>query len=698
LFSNIIDYLQDGTLPADRDAARKLLFQIEWYFIEHDQLWRLVPVRNKNLQQLQPRVIRLCIPVCYRLTVLESFHDVGHPGFLRTLETIRTRYFWPNLTTDVKQFVMSCETCVKIKKANKVNYGLNAQRIGEYNDLVSYDHHSITVPNAKHPYKYVLTMTEHLTQNTVFVATRTTSASETARAMYDNYLTVYGYPKNFLSDRHKAFMGELMTSLMKLVPGGKVLHSSPRRAMCNSVSELCNKKIISFLRVVGQHEEWPKFLSTIGMVNRYLVSSSTKASPYRLLYGVEMRIPLDTALLDNPPDCLSQNHAVVHFAEELKLLRDLVRANVNEQREATCARFNKDARPHTFKEGQTVFLLDTHSKPGINQKHSPVYSGPYFIVAVRGPLVKLQNIYTGRTLKSFINVDQIRPYSAEDRDRLYNRLGPSVSNKFNDELPPTDDVITSSVLPAANSPTTNVNSLSPTTVALLTNDRMASPTPSHGQVMDVVDETSLWWDWSIDGLGQTEVEQLGSSVPMGRVDSIVVPYRYVSSDQVGEVKYSDVSAINNQAITTLTDTDELPLDLSIRPKTIGSDTFTPNLCDETTCKQVTRNNDSDILHIAPSAKISRQSADIVGASTADTVSPCEPLVPPTTSSFSHDQIQHRFVRLSAKRLAYPYALYKAHIANDNDGTWIPASQLPAQLIIDFNLRRVHRLNRKRGIS
>jgi hypothetical protein len=56
-------------------------------------------------------------------------------------------------------------------------------------------------------------------------------------------------------------------------------------------------------------------------------------------------------------------------------------------------------------------------------KHNALYSGPYVILELKNNIAKLQSIYSGKTLKSFVNVSKLRKLS-DDRDILYNRLKP----------------------------------------------------------------------------------------------------------------------------------------------------------------------------------------------------------------------------------------------------------------------------------
>jgi len=86
-----------------------------------------------------------------------------------------------------------------------------------------------------------------------------------------------------------------------------------------------------------------------------------------------MRTPIDTTLLDNSPKDLTSSHAGAHFATQLQLFRDLVKLNVNANHANKVKRINQSAQPDNLQVGDTVFMLDLDTQPGVNKKHSPLF-------------------------------------------------------------------------------------------------------------------------------------------------------------------------------------------------------------------------------------------------------------------------------------------------------------------------------------
>ena len=65
-------------------------------------------------------------PGVLRREAVRLNHDdphAGHFGYLRTLELIRRKYYWPGISRDIKEYVDTCDTCHRIKPVRHKPYG-----------------------------------------------------------------------------------------------------------------------------------------------------------------------------------------------------------------------------------------------------------------------------------------------------------------------------------------------------------------------------------------------------------------------------------------------------------------------------------------------------------------------------------------------------------------------------------------------
>ena len=61
----------------------------------------------------------LCIPEKYIPIVLYQYHDTilaGHPGVQKLLATVSKKYYFPNMMTIIRQYVISCLECQSMKR------------------------------------------------------------------------------------------------------------------------------------------------------------------------------------------------------------------------------------------------------------------------------------------------------------------------------------------------------------------------------------------------------------------------------------------------------------------------------------------------------------------------------------------------------------------------------------------------------
>jgi len=115
-FIPIFDYIEQGKLPVDDKAARKLILESENFVIENAILYHVFSPRTKRLDQVTPIVHQLCVPRSRREELLRAYHDgLCHIGQGRLYNTMKAKYWFPLMYSSVLDYVRACETCQKTK-------------------------------------------------------------------------------------------------------------------------------------------------------------------------------------------------------------------------------------------------------------------------------------------------------------------------------------------------------------------------------------------------------------------------------------------------------------------------------------------------------------------------------------------------------------------------------------------------------
>ncbi|KIN98909.1 hypothetical protein M404DRAFT_30877 [Pisolithus tinctorius Marx 270] len=159
------------------------------------------------------------------LQVLRLKHDhplAGHFRQNRTLELIHRDYMWPNLHSDMKEFVRSCTTCGRSKTPHHHPYGLLKQL-----PIPERPWNSISMDFIKHlpnsdGYSAILVVVDCLSKQVVFIPTHdSVTSTELAKLFLTHVFSKHGVPANVTSDRGPKFVSHFFCSLGKAL--GKAL-------------------------------------------------------------------------------------------------------------------------------------------------------------------------------------------------------------------------------------------------------------------------------------------------------------------------------------------------------------------------------------------------------------------------------------------------------------------------------------------
>lgn len=184
-------------------------------------------------------------PTSFRSSILSWLHeDMGYLGFDRTLDLVRSRFYWPKMTNK------TCGRCLRRitppeKSAPLVN--IQATRPME---LVCIDYLSLE-PDSKNT-KDILVITDHFTKYAVTLPTKDQKVTTVAKCLWEQFLIHNWSPERILSDQGRDFESRLIQELCALA-GIKKVHTSPYHPRANPV-ERFNRTFLSMLGTLKDKE------------------------------------------------------------------------------------------------------------------------------------------------------------------------------------------------------------------------------------------------------------------------------------------------------------------------------------------------------------------------------------------------------------------------------------------------------------
>ncbi len=226
--------------------------------------------------------------------MLRSLHDdMGHMGMERTLDLVRTRFFWPKMSSSVEEKIKTCERCVRRKAfpekaAEMVNIKTTRPLELVYMDFLSLE------PDKSNT-KDILVITDHFTKYAVAVPTRNQKAQTVARCLWENFLVHYGFPERLHSDQGPDFESRLIKELCRIVGIHKV-RTTPYHPRGNPV-ERFNRTLLQMLGTLENKNKssWKEYVKPLVHAYNCTRNDVTGYTPYELMYGRKPRLPVDLA-------------------------------------------------------------------------------------------------------------------------------------------------------------------------------------------------------------------------------------------------------------------------------------------------------------------------------------------------------------------------------------------------------------------
>ncbi|KAL6318153.1 hypothetical protein AAG906_035658 [Vitis piasezkii] len=213
-----------------------------------------------TLRRSADGMLLLCLDRASADRVMREVHSgVCGPhmrGHMLARKIMRTSYFWLTMETDCCQFVQKCPEC---------------QIHGDLIHAPPSELHALTSP---WPFSFILVAIDYFTKWVEAASYARLTSARVASFIRSHIICRYGVPHELISDRGVHF-----------------------RAETNGAVEAANKNIKRILRkMVETSRDWSEKLPFALWAYRTSFRTSTGATPYSLVYGMEVVLPVETEM------------------------------------------------------------------------------------------------------------------------------------------------------------------------------------------------------------------------------------------------------------------------------------------------------------------------------------------------------------------------------------------------------------------
>jgi len=236
----------------------------EAFVLEEGILWRKgeegKPARRVIPKKMREQIITLC-------------HEpplAGHQGIERTVERVKSRYYWRGISKDVSSFVKGCMECNKNKKATVMaRHPMLSYHAGAPMERVHLDFIG-PLPRTEQGNEHILMMVDQFTKWVECVPLPSQTAEETAKASVNQFFSRFGCPFQVFTDHGRNFESTLFRAIR-----------TPYRPSANGQVERCNRTLMAAVRCfVGKNQRsWDQYLPQLAGALRASVNRSSGYTP-----------------------------------------------------------------------------------------------------------------------------------------------------------------------------------------------------------------------------------------------------------------------------------------------------------------------------------------------------------------------------------------------------------------------------------
>ena len=310
-FQDLIEFLAKNIIPADPTQAKKVVAQAPLFALI-DGILFFIDSKNNHCK-------RCVVPHQWRARIIEENHSgpmAGHFSGAKLYKSLVRHWWWPGMYTDVVNHCASCPQCAIVNSSGRVNrpplHPIPVQRPFQ---IIGVD--IMDLPLTTSGNRHVVVFQDFFTKWPLAFPVPDQKAFRLVKLLTEDVIPWFGVPEALLSDRGTNLLSHLMLDVCKKL-GIHKLNTTAYHPQCDGMVERFNRTLKTALRkhAATYGCQWDKYLSGVLFAYRNIPHDSTGEKPSYLLFGLDCRMPSESAYLQPSP---LQVADIQDYREELTL-------------------------------------------------------------------------------------------------------------------------------------------------------------------------------------------------------------------------------------------------------------------------------------------------------------------------------------------------------------------------------------------
>ena len=353
------------------------------------------------------------VPIAIKTEIIRALHDTalaGHLGYHKTYDRIKDKFYWPRMSTDIKQYCHTCHACQTHKPPSRIRRSPLKPLEAVHNpfDRIAMDLVG-PLPETMRNNVYILTITDYCTRWAEAIPIPNKTAQTVADAVLKNVFYRHGMAKVLLTDNGKEFTANYFQDICKLLKVKRVTTTS-YRPQTDGLTERFNKTLMQMTSqfVNDYQDNWDEFLPQVVFAYNTSTQSTTQETPFYLMHGRDPNLPIDV-FLDIPPRQYEKpNNYKAELVRRMTSAYRLARENTLDAQKKQKELYDQKITTQQYRIGDRVYLANSVVRRGHVKKLTHGYMGPYRIINYFPGLV--YEIKSPTESKSqLVHLDRIKP-------------------------------------------------------------------------------------------------------------------------------------------------------------------------------------------------------------------------------------------------------------------------------------------------
>jgi transposase InsO family protein len=378
---------------------------------------------------------RLCIPRSktndgkdLRELIIQHFHEVlGHLGYKKTVSSIRSSFFWPEMASDILDYCTTCPQCQALKtgpptRLQGLHHPLPAPSRPWESIAMDFIGPLPTSHIGEEKFNNLWVIVDRFSSMVHLIPTTTTVTAEQCGRLYlDNVFRLHGLPLSIVSDRDAKFTGAFWKKLHQLL-GTDLLMSTAYHPQTDGKTEKTNSTVLQILRnwVNSQGTDWAQHLPRVEFAFNSAEGSSTKQTPFQINYGFSPRhLPPISIDDDVNPQALDYLEGLYHHQAAAQ---DMIeKSRILQKVRTDHGRIDVEKDTSRFVPGDMVYRLNEGSRGGKGKRKMRArWLGPHRILESLGNNTYLLANVPSRVHPVF-NISKLRMHKPNNASKFPNR-------------------------------------------------------------------------------------------------------------------------------------------------------------------------------------------------------------------------------------------------------------------------------------